>query len=107
MTAFVAAILLTQSASPRPELSKGQEVAYAVSMTYRDIKEADVVTRQEWRLSYKTNERGLVGTRRLLKMNIDGNEIKLDKVEDETWIARESTAVSLWGHDFTLGAQYK
>ena len=22
-------------------------------------------------------------------------------------IARESTAVSLWGHDFTLGAQYK
>jgi 3,4-dihydroxy-9,10-secoandrosta-1,3,5(10)-triene-9,17-dione 4,5-dioxygenase len=29
------------------------------------------------------------------------------QVEDETWIARESTAVSLWGHDFTLGAQYK
>jgi 3,4-dihydroxy-9,10-secoandrosta-1,3,5(10)-triene-9,17-dione 4,5-dioxygenase len=28
------------------------------------------------------------------------------QVEDETWIARESTAVSLWGHDFTLGAQY-
>ena len=28
-------------------------------------------------------------------------------VDDETWIARESTAVSLWGHDFTLGAQYK
>ena len=28
-------------------------------------------------------------------------------VEDESWIARESTAVSLWGHDFTLGAQYK
>jgi 3,4-dihydroxy-9,10-secoandrosta-1,3,5(10)-triene-9,17-dione 4,5-dioxygenase len=27
-------------------------------------------------------------------------------VDDETWIARESTAVSLWGHDFTLGAQY-
>jgi 3,4-dihydroxy-9,10-secoandrosta-1,3,5(10)-triene-9,17-dione 4,5-dioxygenase len=29
------------------------------------------------------------------------------QVEDESWIARESTAVSLWGHDFTLGAQYK
>ena len=28
------------------------------------------------------------------------------QVEDETWIARESTAVSLWGHDFTLGARY-
>jgi 3,4-dihydroxy-9,10-secoandrosta-1,3,5(10)-triene-9,17-dione 4,5-dioxygenase len=25
------------------------------------------------------------------------------QVEDETWIARESTAVSLWGHDFTVG----
>jgi 3,4-dihydroxy-9,10-secoandrosta-1,3,5(10)-triene-9,17-dione 4,5-dioxygenase len=29
------------------------------------------------------------------------------QVHDEDWIARESTAVSLWGHDFTLGAQYK
>jgi 3,4-dihydroxy-9,10-secoandrosta-1,3,5(10)-triene-9,17-dione 4,5-dioxygenase len=29
------------------------------------------------------------------------------QVEDDTWVARESTAVSLWGHDFTLGAQYK
>jgi 3,4-dihydroxy-9,10-secoandrosta-1,3,5(10)-triene-9,17-dione 4,5-dioxygenase len=28
-------------------------------------------------------------------------------VDDESWIARESTAVSLWGHDFTLGAQYQ
>lgn len=28
-------------------------------------------------------------------------------VADDTWIARESTAVSLWGHDFTLGAQYE
>jgi 3,4-dihydroxy-9,10-secoandrosta-1,3,5(10)-triene-9,17-dione 4,5-dioxygenase len=28
------------------------------------------------------------------------------QVDDESWIARESTAVSLWGHDFTLGAQY-
>lgn len=28
------------------------------------------------------------------------------EVDDETWIARESTAVSLWGHDFTLGARY-
>jgi 3,4-dihydroxy-9,10-secoandrosta-1,3,5(10)-triene-9,17-dione 4,5-dioxygenase len=28
-------------------------------------------------------------------------------VDDETWIARESTAVSLWGHDFSLGAKYK
>jgi 3,4-dihydroxy-9,10-secoandrosta-1,3,5(10)-triene-9,17-dione 4,5-dioxygenase len=28
-------------------------------------------------------------------------------VDDESWIARESTAVSLWGHDFTLGAQYR
>ena len=28
------------------------------------------------------------------------------QVHDENWIARESTAVSLWGHDFTLGAQY-
>ncbi|CAM3921702.1 MULTISPECIES: iron-dependent extradiol dioxygenase HsaC [Tsukamurella] len=25
------------------------------------------------------------------------------EVEDENWIARESTAVSLWGHDFTIG----
>lgn len=29
------------------------------------------------------------------------------QVHDPNWIARESTAVSLWGHDFTLGAQYK
>ncbi len=29
------------------------------------------------------------------------------QVEDDSWIARESTAVSLWGHDFTLGAQYR
>ena len=29
------------------------------------------------------------------------------QVADETWVARESTAVSLWGHDFTLGAQYR
>jgi 3,4-dihydroxy-9,10-secoandrosta-1,3,5(10)-triene-9,17-dione 4,5-dioxygenase len=28
-------------------------------------------------------------------------------VDDENWIARESTAVSLWGHDFTLGARYQ
>jgi 3,4-dihydroxy-9,10-secoandrosta-1,3,5(10)-triene-9,17-dione 4,5-dioxygenase len=28
-------------------------------------------------------------------------------VDDESWISRESTAVSLWGHDFTMGAQYK
>ena len=27
------------------------------------------------------------------------------EVEDESWIARESTAVSLWGHDFSVGAQ--
>lgn len=26
-------------------------------------------------------------------------------VADENWIARESTAVSLWGHDFTVGAR--
>ncbi|MFF0814683.1 iron-dependent extradiol dioxygenase HsaC [Rhodococcus sp. NPDC003318] len=25
------------------------------------------------------------------------------EVEDSSWIARESTAVSLWGHDFTVG----
>nr|WP_128617403.1 iron-dependent extradiol dioxygenase HsaC [Mycobacterium lepraemurium] len=25
------------------------------------------------------------------------------KVEDDDWVARESTAVSLWGHDFTVG----
>ncbi|RDI47202.1 iron-dependent extradiol dioxygenase HsaC [Nocardia mexicana] len=25
------------------------------------------------------------------------------EVEDENWIARESTAVSLWGHDFSIG----
>jgi 3,4-dihydroxy-9,10-secoandrosta-1,3,5(10)-triene-9,17-dione 4,5-dioxygenase len=25
-------------------------------------------------------------------------------VDDESWIARESTAVSLWGHDFTVGS---
>jgi 3,4-dihydroxy-9,10-secoandrosta-1,3,5(10)-triene-9,17-dione 4,5-dioxygenase len=29
------------------------------------------------------------------------------QVDDQAWIARESTAVSLWGHDFTLGAQYQ
>jgi 3,4-dihydroxy-9,10-secoandrosta-1,3,5(10)-triene-9,17-dione 4,5-dioxygenase len=29
------------------------------------------------------------------------------QVDDESWIARESTAVSLWGHDFTLGARYR
>jgi 3,4-dihydroxy-9,10-secoandrosta-1,3,5(10)-triene-9,17-dione 4,5-dioxygenase len=28
------------------------------------------------------------------------------QVDDEGWVARESTAVSLWGHDFTLGARY-
>jgi 3,4-dihydroxy-9,10-secoandrosta-1,3,5(10)-triene-9,17-dione 4,5-dioxygenase len=27
------------------------------------------------------------------------------QVHDEGWIARESTAVSLWGHDFTVGAR--
>jgi 3,4-dihydroxy-9,10-secoandrosta-1,3,5(10)-triene-9,17-dione 4,5-dioxygenase len=27
------------------------------------------------------------------------------QVDDETWIARESTAVSLWGHDFSVGAK--
>jgi 3,4-dihydroxy-9,10-secoandrosta-1,3,5(10)-triene-9,17-dione 4,5-dioxygenase len=26
------------------------------------------------------------------------------QVDDETWIARESTAVSVWGHDFSIGA---
>jgi 3,4-dihydroxy-9,10-secoandrosta-1,3,5(10)-triene-9,17-dione 4,5-dioxygenase len=26
-------------------------------------------------------------------------------VDDESWIARESTAVSLWGHDFSVGAR--
>src|SRR5947208_2288723 len=26
-------------------------------------------------------------------------------VDDEAWIARESTAVSLWGHDFSVGAR--
>jgi 3,4-dihydroxy-9,10-secoandrosta-1,3,5(10)-triene-9,17-dione 4,5-dioxygenase len=29
------------------------------------------------------------------------------QVDDGSWIARESTAVSLWGHDFTLGARYR
>ena len=27
------------------------------------------------------------------------------EVEDESWIARESTAVSLWGHDFSVGTR--
>ncbi|WAL67572.1 VOC family protein [Amycolatopsis cynarae] len=27
------------------------------------------------------------------------------QVDDEVWIARESTAVSLWGHDFSVGAR--
>jgi 3,4-dihydroxy-9,10-secoandrosta-1,3,5(10)-triene-9,17-dione 4,5-dioxygenase len=27
------------------------------------------------------------------------------QVDDDTWIARESTAVSLWGHDFGVGAR--
>ncbi len=26
------------------------------------------------------------------------------QVHDDDWVARESTAVSLWGHDFTVGA---
>ena len=26
-------------------------------------------------------------------------------VDDDDWVARESTAVSLWGHDFTVGAR--
>jgi 3,4-dihydroxy-9,10-secoandrosta-1,3,5(10)-triene-9,17-dione 4,5-dioxygenase len=25
------------------------------------------------------------------------------EVEDTSWVARESTAVSLWGHDFSVG----
>jgi 3,4-dihydroxy-9,10-secoandrosta-1,3,5(10)-triene-9,17-dione 4,5-dioxygenase len=25
------------------------------------------------------------------------------EVDDEGWVARESTAVSLWGHDFSIG----
>ena len=25
------------------------------------------------------------------------------QVEDDDWIARESTAISLWGHDFSVG----
>lgn len=29
------------------------------------------------------------------------------QVADEDWIARESTAVSLWGHDFSIGAQQR
>lgn len=29
------------------------------------------------------------------------------QVDDERWMARESTAVSLWGHDFSVGAQQK
>lgn len=29
------------------------------------------------------------------------------QVDDEDWIARESTAVSLWGHDFSVGAHNK
>jgi 3,4-dihydroxy-9,10-secoandrosta-1,3,5(10)-triene-9,17-dione 4,5-dioxygenase len=27
------------------------------------------------------------------------------QVEDDKWVARESTAVSLWGHDFTVGTR--
>ena len=27
------------------------------------------------------------------------------QVDDESWIARESTAMSLWGHDFSVGTQ--
>jgi len=27
------------------------------------------------------------------------------QVDDDDWIARESTAVSLWGHDFSIGAE--
>jgi 3,4-dihydroxy-9,10-secoandrosta-1,3,5(10)-triene-9,17-dione 4,5-dioxygenase len=26
-------------------------------------------------------------------------------VDDERWVARESTAVSYWGHDFSVGHQ--
>jgi 3,4-dihydroxy-9,10-secoandrosta-1,3,5(10)-triene-9,17-dione 4,5-dioxygenase len=25
------------------------------------------------------------------------------EVADDTWVARESTAISLWGHDFSVG----
>jgi 3,4-dihydroxy-9,10-secoandrosta-1,3,5(10)-triene-9,17-dione 4,5-dioxygenase len=25
------------------------------------------------------------------------------EVEDDRWVARESTAISLWGHDFSVG----
>ena len=25
------------------------------------------------------------------------------EVDDDDWVARESTAVSLWGHDFSVG----
>lgn len=86
MTTLLTALLLVQSATPRPALAKGQEMAYNVSMVYRDVQEADVVTKQEWRLIYKASQSGqITGTRRLLKMNVDGNEIKLGQVEDETW----------------------
>jgi 3,4-dihydroxy-9,10-secoandrosta-1,3,5(10)-triene-9,17-dione 4,5-dioxygenase len=27
------------------------------------------------------------------------------EVDDDDWVARESTAVSLWGHDFTIGSR--
>jgi 3,4-dihydroxy-9,10-secoandrosta-1,3,5(10)-triene-9,17-dione 4,5-dioxygenase len=29
------------------------------------------------------------------------------EVDDDDWVARESTAVSLWGHDFTIGSHAK
>jgi 3,4-dihydroxy-9,10-secoandrosta-1,3,5(10)-triene-9,17-dione 4,5-dioxygenase len=36
-----------------------------------------------------------------VEFGTEGRQVR----DDERWVARESTAVSLWGHDFSVGAQ--
>ncbi|MBS1708374.1 MAG: hypothetical protein JSS65_06580 [Armatimonadetes bacterium] len=85
MTALLFAVALGQSALPRPGLQKGQEIVFQVNMVFSDVKESDLGMRQEWRLAFKSTDKGTVGSRKLLKMQVDGQDIKLDKVEEEHW----------------------
>jgi 3,4-dihydroxy-9,10-secoandrosta-1,3,5(10)-triene-9,17-dione 4,5-dioxygenase len=36
-----------------------------------------------------------------VEFGTEGRQVR----DDERWVARESTAVSLWGHDFSVGAR--
>ncbi len=83
--AFVCLVVAAQSAAPRPSLSKGQSVTYSVQMTYTDAKESDVTTKQDWKLSYVSDGQRITGTRKLLGMVVDGQTIKLGKVDEEHW----------------------